>query len=297
MIDDETEFFCEGTKLDASFYLPDSGEGDDDKPLVIPCSGFMGLKDIHPERFARFFTPEGYPCFGFDYRTFGKSDGEPGHVLLESEVRDMVQAAAFANAHPEHGGRDIVILGWGMGGGLILEAAKLIPNVTGLICVNGFYDAERVQREVRTEEDWESFQEWFHQTATETARNGDIPMVDPFKIYPLDPVTQEYVDGELRKNPRFGGEVWFPFAESLLQFRPEADLDHLDSTRLLIVHGGDNRLHPPQEAESLYAKYPGPKQLHWVPQAGHTEWMLDDDPTFQSVVETMLDWMENIDDG
>ena len=206
----------------------------------------------------------------------------------------MVQGAAFANSHPDWGGREVVLLGWGMGGGLILQAAKLVDRLAGVICVNGFYDARRVQKAVRGEEEWRQFREWFQRTAEESARDGEVPSVDPFHIYPLDPVTREYVDGELRKNPRFGGEVWFPFAESLLQFRPEADLDHLDQTRALIVHGEENRLHPPREAESLYAKYPGPKRLHWVPQAGHTEWMLDDDPTFQSVVDEMLTWLGDL---
>jgi pimeloyl-ACP methyl ester carboxylesterase len=83
-------------------------------------------------------------------------------------------------------------------------------------------------------------------------------------------------------------------AMSLLQHAPERMLEHLTDTPLLVLHGECNALHPPGEAKSLHDKYPGPKTLHWIPNAGHTEWMLDDNPTFQATMSRMQAWIEDL---
>ena len=71
MIEEAASFVSEGLKLDGSFYRPDQGKQDPNRPLLIACSGFMGLKSIHPARLGRALTPLGYTVFGFDYRGFG----------------------------------------------------------------------------------------------------------------------------------------------------------------------------------------------------------------------------------
>lgn len=47
------------------------------------------------------------------------------------------------------------------------------------------------------------------------------------------------------------------FADSLIRFAPENNLEHLHDTPLLVVHGEINELHPVAEPKSLLAKYPG----------------------------------------
>ena len=59
------------------------------------------------------------------------------------------------------------------------------------------------------------------------------------------------------------------------------------------MHGDRNALHAPEEARSLFARYPGPKEMHWVPDAGHTEWMLDDHPKFVALAETLDRWLRS----
>lgn len=59
-----------------------------DAPTVLACSGFLGMKDIHPARFARALCDRGDPFFSFDYRGFGQSEGPPRRVRLEGQVGD-----------------------------------------------------------------------------------------------------------------------------------------------------------------------------------------------------------------
>lgn len=291
-------FFSDGFKLQGALFEPSEGS-DPSWPLVLVCSGFMGLRNIHPERFARALTARGFTCFGFDYRGFGPSEGTPGAVLLEEQIRDILHAVHFLEAAGHLDGRKLVLGGWGMGAGLILRAARQVPPdiLAGLIALNGFYDAVRVQKEVRGAEGWRAFREWLTRARREQIAREEIRWCDPFDIYPLDPVTREYVDGVLRKNPDFGGEVHLAFAASLLemavdvQMRGESLGDGFSDIPLLIAHGDRNALHPVTEAKVLAETYPGPCSTWWIEGGGHTEWMLDDHPLFQSLVEHLDSWI------
>ena len=293
MIEEKTTFYSEGLKLDAAYYLPDPGKEDKSRPIIITCSGFMGLNRIHPARFARALTELGYTCFGFDYRGFAGSEGERRRVLLEEQISDIANAAAFASFHPNAYGNRIVLLGWGMGGGLVLEAARLVPRVVGLVCMNGFYNGKRVQKMVRGFAGYVELLERTDDARALQVQTGEVVEVDPFSIYPLDPQSEDYVDNVLREVPEFGGLVKPMLADSLLRFAPDAHLEDLSRVPLLIAHGERNFLHPPTEAEELYHNYPGPKQLYWLWNAGHTEWMDDANPTFQKLVSAIDAWYHN----
>lgn len=290
MIEEKTSFYSEGLKLDASFYLPETGTEANDRPIVLTCSGFMGLNHIHPARFARGLTGLGYTCFGFDYRGFAESEGERRRVLLEEQITDIANAAAYASGHENAYGGRVLLMGWGMGGGLVLEAARLIPKVVGLVCMNGFYNGKRVQKLVRGFSSYVQFLERTDRARALSVRTGEVIDVDPFSIYPLDPQSEDYVDTVLRQVPEFGGLVKPMLADSLLRFAPDTNLEDFSRVPLLIAHGERNFLHPPIEAEELYKAYPGPKQIHWLWNAGHTEWMDDSDPHFQNLVSAIDNW-------
>jgi pimeloyl-ACP methyl ester carboxylesterase len=276
MNEEKTSFLSDGLKLDASIYRPETSDAS--LPLVVTCSGFQGLNAIHPARFARALTPRGYTCFGFDYRGFAPSEGESGRVHLDEQVRDIANALRFVRT--KIAPRKIALMGWGMGAGLVLEAARVAVGIDALVVMNGLYDAIRVQRALRGEDGWREFRAWLDAERARLVAGGAPRKVDPFDIYPLDTETKRYCDDVLRKHDEFGHGVWPSFADSLLQLRADTSLDHLRATPILVVHGERNALHPPEEARSLLERYPGPKEAYWVPDANHTEWMKDDHPKF-----------------
>ena len=287
-----TSFYSEGLKLDASFYLPDEGKEDASRPIIVVCSGFMGLNRIHPARFARALTPLGYTTFGFDYRGFAASEGTPGRVLLEEQITDIANAAAFAAQHRNAGGSRVVLIGWGMGGGLVLEAARITPRVVGLVCINGFYNGKRVQKIVRGWDGYVDFMDQLHSARAEATRTGHVVEVEPFTIYPVDSQSGEYVDNVLYRVPEFGGQFKPMLADSLLRFAADQNLEDFGRVPLLIAHGEKNRMHPPTEAESLYTNYPGPKEIFWLWGAGHTEFMDDDNPTFKRLAGAVAEFLQ-----
>lgn len=295
----ETYFYSDGIKLNASYFYPDSYEDGDEsasdskKPIIIMCSGFLGLKNIHPARFARGLTDLRFTLFGFDYRGFAESEGERGKVTLEDQISDIANAVSFVKQNLKNKRRKIFLAGWGMAGGMILEAMRLVDGVSGLIPVNGFFNSMRVQRTVRGAKEFKKFYRSFKEKRAEYTATGEVKNVDPFDIYPLDQKSRKYVDEVLYENPDFGLRyVWHRFGDSLLLFEPEASLEHLKDTPVFIAHGENNALHPPEEAKSLYKKYPGPKELYWMKKAGHTEWMFDENKTFIMLVGNLDRWIE-----
>lgn len=293
MVEKELEFRSDGLKIDASFYLPEGGK-DVKGPDLLICSGFMGLKNIHPERFARFLTPQGYRCFSFDYRGFAKSQGDEVQVYLEEQCRDILNAAHLLVADQQKAGesRGLVLIGWGMAGGLVLNvAAQLKEHLKGLICMNGFYDGERFLKNGHGEH-WSKFMAWAQDERIGQLQNDQVKTYDPFTIYPLDPVTKGYVDGVLRKNKDFGGRVSLGFFDSIFNFKPESKVQSLLDIPLLIAHGEKNKLHSAEEASALQKVYPGKKEVYWIKDGGHTEWMQDEDEKFQKLVTHMQRWLE-----
>ena len=299
----KTWFFSDGLKLAGRWFLPDEGANKAGLPIVIVLSGYTGLVQQLPRMVAGSLTAMGYPCFGFDFRGWGESAGDPAQVLLEEQQRDIVYAAAICAEEAEAEGRKVVVAGWGMGAGLAIKAARLQPDIAGLIALNGFINNRRVQQALRGAEGWARFEAFLQQQFRSHARDGTVSRHEPFSIYPLDPSTIEelYHGGrEDSENTRLEGpgggfiqppDVSLAFACSLVDFEIEGDLSSLAERPLLIVHGRDNALHPVAEAEALHALYPGPKELLVLEYAKHLDWMERDAPAFRTFLAKFDQWV------
>lgn len=289
---EETSFYSDGLRLAATYCWPDDHDDATPSPMIIANSGFTGLRHIHPARFARYLTRRGQPCFGFDYRGFADSEGARHRVLLEEQVRDIIHAAAYVAGDDRVDASQLVLLGWGMGAGLVLDAARHHPGIIGIIAINGFYDGSRVQRAHRGEAGYRAFCNRVDAERRQRSRTGTAETTDPFDLYPLDRQSRTYVDDVLRKTPGYQAELYsFELADSLLRWDPLAYADQMHLP-VLIAHGSQNRLHPVEEAQSLHDAYAGPKELYWIEGAGHTEFMHDDDPTFQALGSRVADWID-----
>jgi len=287
-------FYSDGLKLDGAFHLPDDFDASVEHPLVMPCSGFTGLRNIHPERFARYLTDHGFICFSFDYRGFGESEGVRRRVILEEQVRDVIHAVGYVEADPRVNANRLILLGWGMGAGVVLDAARELLGVIGLITINGFYSGKRVQQAQRTPKTYMAFRDRIRAEYSTRAHSGEVRWGDPFYYYPLDDESRHYVEEVLCQEPgytveEFSGEL----ADSLLRWNPEAHAPYM-RTPLLIAHGTRNALHPATEAEALFSAYDGPKELYWIEGVGHTEWMFDENPHFQALGARIVCWTNQL---
>ena len=286
-------FFSGGYLLDADLYLPDSEIYSPPYPAVIGCSGYQGLKTIHPERFARGLVPTGNACLAFDYRGFGASEGERGRLVPQEQVEDVISAVSFLQSMPEIDSSRIGLAGWALGGGVAVAAAAEDDRVGAVAAVNAVGDGWRTTRCLHTEESWSRLIAAIADDRLERVRRGRSKLVPPFEVLPLDDVTSQYVDAELYKAPGFGSQVTLEAADYLLRFRPDRLAARISPRPVLLVHGADNELYGVEEAHAIYEQARDPKQIVVIEGAGHTEWMFDHHPTYQRLVALLQAFFES----
>jgi pimeloyl-ACP methyl ester carboxylesterase len=286
-------FFSERYLLDGDVWLPDDLRPGERRPTVVSCSGYQGLKNIHPERFARVLVPAGYVCLSFDYRGFGASEGERGRLVPQDQVEDVRSAISYLETVPEVDRGRIALIGWGLGGGLVIAEAADDPRVAAVVACNGIGDGYRSTRALHDDASWASLVRHVEADRAQAAVTGRSEIVHPFDIVRLDTVTSGYVDEELYRTAGFGSGVTLESADRLLRFRPEAVVDRIAPRPLLLVHGEHNELYSPDEVHELYRRAGEPKRLELLEDAGHTEWMFDEHPTFQRLADLVVTFLES----
>jgi len=292
-------FFSSGLRLDADLHLPEddaagaAGRLGAPYPVVVACSGYQGQKVIHPERFARALTPLGYAVLAFDYRGFGLSEGERGRLVPQEWAEDIRAAVDRLGTVAELDQSRLALVGWGLGGGVVVVEAVDDPRVAAVACLNGIADGTRSTRNMHDEASWAGLLRRIEADRGRRSSTGRSEIADPWDIVrlDLDGRTDGYVGEQLYRAPGFGTGVTLESAEYLLRFSPEKVVARLAPRPLLIVHGAENALHKPVEARSLYEHAAEPKRLELLEGRGHTEWMFDDDPTFRRVVELLAEFL------
>ena len=129
----DVSFKVEGTSISAWLYLP--------KDLSIPVAciimghGFGGTKDILLERYAVRYQEAGYAVLTFDYRHFGKSEGEPRQLVwIPYQLQDYTAAVEYARGLKEIDPARIALWGTSASGGYGIVIAARDQNIA---CVVG----------------------------------------------------------------------------------------------------------------------------------------------------------------
>jgi pimeloyl-ACP methyl ester carboxylesterase len=261
--------------------------------VVVACSGYQGQKIIHPERFARALNPLGYAVLAFDYRGFGGSEGERGRLVPQEWVEDVRAGVDRLTGVDDVDASRLALVGWGLGGGVVVAEAADDPRVGAVACLNGVADGTRSTRNTHDETSWASLLARIHADRKHRAATGRSEITDPWDIVRLnlDARTDGYVGEELYKTPNFGSGVTLESADFLLRFSPERVAHRIAPRSLLIVHSAQNELYKPIEAQSLYEHARDPKRLLFLEEAGHTEWMFDDSRRLSRLVGWLDDFL------
>lgn len=285
------EFESDGIRLDGLLH---TGAASGPRlPAVVLCSGFQGLKELIPAKLWAPLTAAGLACFSFDYRGFGTSDGERGRVIPGEQVRDVRHAIDILQEQPEVDPARIALVGWGLGGGIAVQAAADDPRVCAVACLNGIGDGGRAVRALASDGHWRSMQERIAADRTARTRGEPSGRVSPWDVVPLDAITRRAVDEDMYANHmRFAADdVSLESAEAYYAFQPEHVVDRISPRPLLLVHGALNALHPVEEARSLFARAHEPKTLREIPDAHHLDWIEPGTKLYRTHVPLVTSWL------
>lgn len=123
-------FLSQGQQCDGELVLPaDATTTKRRLPVIIMAHGFAAEKSFGLYAFAERFAAEGYAVYLFDYRGFGRSEGEPRHwVDPKRHLQDWQAAIDHVHTLHEVDVTHIAIWGTSMSGGHVLVTAARNPQ-------------------------------------------------------------------------------------------------------------------------------------------------------------------------
>ena len=228
----------DGLTLYAQHWLPDDGAV---KAHLAVIHGF-GEYSGRYERFAAWFVPHGYAVHSFDHRGHGRSPGLRGHINRWREYREDVRAFLAQVRRADQA--PMFLIGHSLGGLIVLDYGLHAPEGLRGIVASG------------------PALQWGRDTSpllvlvgqmlspiaprlkldTKLNAEGLARDVEVVRAYRSDPLVHSFA------TPRFGAEMGRTM-KWVLRHAPEwpADLP------LLVVHGGDDPLCPPEASATFFA--------------------------------------------
>jgi fermentation-respiration switch protein FrsA (DUF1100 family) len=131
-------WFQSGDVRCAGVHLTGSGDAfagpDGRRPCVVLAHGFGGTVDSGLLPYAERFAEAGLDALAFDYRSFGRSEGEPRQVLsIKGQHEDYASAASFARTLDGVDPDRIVLWGTSYSGGHVVPVAVADGRVAAVI--------------------------------------------------------------------------------------------------------------------------------------------------------------------
>jgi pimeloyl-ACP methyl ester carboxylesterase len=294
----DVEFFSGGTRLAGMIQSPSDFKPDDRRGVVVVCSGLHGLKEWVPARWWPQIVDAGYHCFAFDYRGFGTSDGPRGRMIPREEIDDVRAALSFLQQQPEIDPDRIALIGWGLGGGIVVATAAEDPRVKAVVCANGAGDYGRTVRDAVAYPQWLQWQEMLGADRVQRSLTGKSTMVDYRWItHPLEDNSAYQDQNQFSKDLAAIGrkpseQFTLETCEAYCAFRPEDVVGKIAPRPLLIVHGGKNEFMPVDEALRLRERAGPVADLRIIPNALHLEMIEFESPFRKSVVGGVVEWLQ-----
>lgn len=142
-------FDAAGDRIAATIF----GRASERVPVVLLCPGFSGTQDTRSiTAAAEAFAGEGWIAMTFDYRGFGRSEGEPRQVVsVRAQLDDIRSAVSYLRSRGDIDPDRVVLWGSSLGGGHVITigaADARIAAVVAQVPFNGF--SKQSQREGQT---------------------------------------------------------------------------------------------------------------------------------------------------
>ncbi len=290
MVKEPISFYSEGYKLDGDLFLPDDLGSHETRSGIVLCHGYTGVKDLYLPDNARVLCDAGYIVLTFDYKGWGKSEGARDRLAPYSRVADVQSAITFLGAQDQVSAGQIGIYGTSYGGATVTWTAAIDQRVQCVVSVVGVGHGQRWMRSVRRPDEWVDMLERSEADRIQRTLTGESERADRSEILLPDRQSAELAAAARKNNPDAINTLPLDYIDETLQFHAEWVVDKIAPRPILFITTDDDRLVPPEESESLYAKAGEPKKLVVLKGYGHYEVYVE--PAFSEVMAPTLDWFQ-----
>ncbi len=281
-------FYSEGTRLSGDLFLPEALASGEKRAGIVLCHGYTGVRALYLPDTAQALTEAGYVVLTFDYKGWGDSDGPKSRLSPYGRVINSQSALTFLGAQPMVDADRLGIYGTSYGGATVVWTAAVDPRVKAVVSVVGIGHGRRWMRSVRHPDEFADLLALSEADRTRRVMSGKSEFVDRNAILLPDRQSAELAAAARRGNPAAVGEIPLEYIDDTLGFHPEWIVDKIAPRPVLFITTDDDRLVPPDESESLYAKAGEPKKLVVLKGWGHYEVYTGE--AFRQVIESTLAW-------
>lgn len=285
---EEVHFPSAGARLHGLLRLPD--------PLVAPPfptlvqgPGFLGLAAAaHYERYHRAFTAAGYGVLVFDYRGFGRSEGERGWIVPERQVEDIRAALGYVESRADLDADRVSLFGLGgTGAGNAILVAASQRHVRCAVAQYPVADGEDWLRRMRAPDEWRAFLARVADDRERRARGEAGELVDPRTELAVANAERRALKSDV--DERLPSRFHLASAEALVAYRPLDVVDRVAPRGLLLVTVAGDDVTPEDHAVRLFERAGTPKKF--IRLRGTTHYRSHDD-CFDVLVPHLVDWFD-----
>jgi cephalosporin-C deacetylase-like acetyl esterase len=283
----EVWFHCSGLRCHGILYKP---QGPGRHPGLIMGMGLGMVKEAHADDYAPHFASRGIAVLAFDYRRFGRSEGEPRQALYpEDQVADYRCAIAYMKSLDFVDPDRLCVWGTSFSGGHVIMLLAF-PE-PGLRC--GIAQVPNVYS-YRTALSYFGSLEPVMQLAS-SARGSScagqpsyIPIVSRGgpALLPTEEA-YEYYSEVASRVPTFENKLTLDSIDRILAYNP-GHYAHLVKKPLLIILASRDKTTPPSLVEEMAANM-DPRPTIEVLDAGHFD--IYKEPLLSRVADLEARWM------
>ena len=283
------KFYSEGKQLDGDLWLPAGIAAGERRAGIVLCHGYTGVKDLYLPDNARVLVDAGYAVLTFDYKGWGRSEGERSRLAPHSRVADVQAALTFLGLQPQVDDSRLGIYGTSYGGATVIWTAAVDPRVQCVISCVGAGHGARWMRSVRRPDEWHDLLARARRDREQRVLTGKSEPTDRAEILLPDRQSAALAAAARKGNPNAVDKIPAEFIDETLQFHAEWVVDKIAPRPLLLITTDDDRLVPPEESTVLYEKAGEPKRLVVLKGYGHYEVYAE--PAFSEVMAETLAWL------
>jgi uncharacterized protein len=288
MASQAVSFYSEGTRLAGDLFLPDGLGSSEKRSGIVLCHGYTGVRNLYLPDTAKALTDAGYVVLTFDYKGWGDSDGPKSRLSPYGRVTDSQAALTFLGAQPMVDPQRLGIYGTSYGGATVVWTAAVDPRVKAVVSVVGIGHGRRWMRSVRRPDEFADLMARSEADRIRRVMTGGSEFVDRSEVLLPDRQSADLAAAARRGNPGAVNEIPLEYIDDTLGFHPEWIVDKIAPRPVLFITSDDDRLVPPDESESLYARAGEPKKLITLKGWGHYEVYTGE--AFRQVIEPTLAW-------
>jgi len=258
-------FFSEGARLIGNLFLPADLQPGEQRPGIVLCHGFTGVRQLTLPEYARRFAEAGFMALIFDYRGFGDSEGSKWRLLPLEQVDDIRNALTWLATQPEVDPHRLGLWGTSFGGAHVPYVAGIDTRVKAAVAQVGFDTGERFLLSVRSESERAELLRQLEEDRQLRAREGRGRLIDPFERALRNPQASGFIGKALQAYPHMRCLLSWQTWEKTLEYRPLDVVDKISPRALLLIAAEHDTICPPAGYQALYARASEPKKLITLP--------------------------------